>query len=61
MLLAERGLRPADLARLCHVDKSAVTYWGTRGVPLVRVFQVEKETGIPRAKLRPDFFAEGAQ
>lgn len=61
LLLAEHGLRPADLARKCGVEKSTVTRWAERGIPLVRVFQIEKATGIPRAKLRPDFFAEAAQ
>jgi hypothetical protein len=60
-LLAERGIRPIELARSLHVDKSTVTRWDENGVPLVRVFQVEKETGIPREKLRPDFFSESAQ
>lgn len=61
VLLAEYGLRPADLARTCEVEKSTVTRWAERGIPLVRVFQIEKETGIPREKLRPDFFSEAAQ
>lgn len=59
-LLAEKGLRLADLARRCDVNRGTVTRWADRGVPLNRVFQVEKETGIARAKLRPDFFG-GAQ
>jgi transcriptional regulator with XRE-family HTH domain len=61
LLLAEHGLRPADLARKCGVEKSTVTRWAERGIPLVRVFQIERETGIPREKLRPDFFVEAAQ
>jgi DNA-binding transcriptional regulator YdaS (Cro superfamily) len=56
VLLAEKGLRHADLARKLSVDKSTVTRWVERGVPLVRVFQIERETGIPREKIRPDFF-----
>lgn len=60
-LLAEKGIRPAALARALSVDKSTVTRWDERGIPLVRVFQVEKETGIPRGKLRPDFFTEEVQ
>lgn len=60
-LLAERGIRPSALAAKCDVKKSTVTRWDENGVPLVRVFQVEKETGIPREKLRPDFFTESAQ
>lgn len=61
ILLAEYGMRPADLARKCDVEKSTVTRWDERGIPLVRVFQIEKETGIPREKLRPDFFREAPQ
>lgn len=60
-LLAERGIRPVELARKLDVEKSTVTRWDERGVPLTRVFQVEKETGISREKLRPDFFVESAQ
>lgn len=60
-VFAEHGFRPSDVARKCEVDKSTVTHWMKRGIPLVRVFQVEKETGIPREKLRPEFFAEAAQ
>lgn len=61
LVFAEHGYRPADVARKCDVDKSTVTHWINRGVPLVRVFQIEKETGIPRWKLRPEFFAETVQ
>lgn len=61
VLLAEHGMRPADLARKLNIEKSTVTRWEERGIPLVRVFQIEKEVGIPREKLRPDFFAESAQ
>lgn len=60
-LLAEKGIRPAALARSLGVEKSTVTRWDDNGIPLVRVFQIEKETGIPREKLRPDFFAEDVQ
>jgi hypothetical protein len=61
LLLAEYGLRPIDLARKCEVNKSTVARWDEHGIPLKRVFQIEKETGIPRTKLRPDFFTEAAQ
>lgn len=61
-LLEKKGLRLIDLARLLDVNKSTATRWDERGLPLTRVFQVEKETGIPREKLRPDFFGkDGAQ
>lgn len=55
LLLAEKGLRLADLARRCRVDKSTATRWADKGIPLIRVPEVERETGIPREKLRPDF------
>lgn len=61
LLLAEKGHRLSDLAKKCGVYRSTVTRWADRGIPLVRVFQIEKETGIPREKLRPDFFAEAQQ
>lgn len=63
ILLAERGLRLTDLARMCGVSNAAATNWCKRepGIPLIRVFEVEKATGIPREKLRPDLFAEAAQ
>ena len=57
-LLKDRGLRLIDLARLLEVDKGTVTRWGQKTVPLGRVFDVERVTGIPREKLRPDFFGE---
>jgi DNA-binding transcriptional regulator YdaS (Cro superfamily) len=57
-LLAERGIRPSALATACGVKKSTVTRWDENRVPLTRVFDVEKATGIPREKLRPDFFVE---
>lgn len=53
-LLAERGLRAIDLARLLDVDKSTVSRWSEDGVPVHRVLQVERATGISRSKLRPD-------
>ncbi len=54
-------MRPSVLAEKCGVKKSTVTRWDENKVPLKRVFDVEKATGIPREKLRPDFFKEAAQ
>ncbi len=53
-------MRPSVLAEKCGVKKSTVTRWDENKVPLKRVFDVEKATGIPREKLRPDFFKEAA-
>ena len=60
-LLTEKGFNRAHLIEACGVDKSTVSRWVDRGIPLSRVFQVESATGISREKLRPDFFAEAAQ
>jgi DNA-binding transcriptional regulator YdaS (Cro superfamily) len=60
-LLRDRGLRLVHLARKLGVDKGTVTRWAQKGVPPGRVLEVERETGIPREKLRPDFFDEAAQ
>jgi DNA-binding transcriptional regulator YdaS (Cro superfamily) len=40
------------------VTKAAVRYWERKGVPPERLVEIEKATGIPRAKLRPDLFGE---
>ena len=55
-LLAEKGLRPVDLARGCSVDKSTVSRWHENGVPPLRVLEVERVTGISRHDLRPDVY-----
>lgn len=55
-LLANRGLRPVDLARSLKVNKSSITLWALRRVPAERVLEVEKLTGIPRHELRPDIY-----
>ena len=60
-LLRDRGLRMVHLARKLGVDKGTVTRWAQKGIPAARVLEVERETGIPREKLRPDFFSEAAQ
>jgi transcriptional regulator with XRE-family HTH domain len=60
-LLKDKGLRAADLARKLKINKATVTRWKNGSVPLTRVFEVERETGISREELRPDFFKEGAQ
>ena len=51
------GQRPGRLALLAKelgVSKSAIYQWET--TPINRVLEVERITGIPREKLRPDFF-----
>lgn len=53
-LLSERGIRRIDLANALGVDKSLVTRWVKGRIPVDRIEAVEKATGIPRHKLRPD-------
>ena len=60
-LLKNKGMRRADLARAMSVHKATVTRWVKDGVPLARLNQVSKETGIPQSELRPDFFEEARQ
>lgn len=49
----QRGRRLA-LARALGVTPGAISMW--THVPAERVVHVEKATGIPREKLRPDLF-----
>lgn len=60
ILLKAKGLRLIDLARKLEVDKGTVTRWSFKEVPLTRVFDVERATGISREELRPDFFGSTA-
>lgn len=54
-LLKERDLRLIDLARLIAVDKATITRWSqSNRIPAERMFDVERATGIPWQKLRPD-------
>lgn len=55
-LLSSRNMRRIDLANALGVDKSLVTRWVQKRVPVSRVADVERVTGIPREELRPDVF-----
>jgi len=55
-LLAEKGLRLIDLSRILGVNKATVTRWSQRDVPAETVLTVERATGIPREKIRPDIY-----
>jgi hypothetical protein len=54
-----RNLRQEDLGAMFNPPfaKSSIHRWETEGVPLERVLDIEKVTGIPRAELAPQFFA----
>lgn len=47
----------ARVAQEFGVTQKAVSKWVNYGLPLKRVPQAVKITGIPAWKLRPDFFA----
>lgn len=49
------GLRA--LAELLGISPSAVSGWKGQ-VPLARVLEVEAKTGVPRHRLRPDYWAQ---
>ncbi len=55
-LLAEKGLRLIDLSRILGVNKATVTRWSQRNVPAENVLTVERATGIPRERIRPDIY-----
>ena len=44
----------AKLAAALSIKPQAISQW--KQVPLGRVFEVERITGIPHQELRPDFF-----
>lgn len=56
----EKNLRQEDLGAMFDPPfaKSSIHRWETEGVPLERVLEIEKVTGISRADLAPEFFAE---
>jgi len=49
-----RVIRPAELAKKLSVSRAAVYAWTE--VPLRRIADVERASGIPREDLRPDVF-----
>jgi hypothetical protein len=50
---AERG-RLAELAGACNITHAAILQW--KRVPSDHLVAVERATGIPRQRLRPDLF-----
>jgi transcriptional regulator with XRE-family HTH domain len=50
------GQRLEDIAAKLGVDKSTILRWenGDYAIPLKRLAELEKATGIPRSHLRPD-------
>jgi|KBSSwiStaDraftv2_1062776.scaffolds.fasta_scaffold2445115_2 transcriptional regulator with XRE-family HTH domain len=50
------GLSLAELAERFDVDKTTVMRWEDRRIPAERVVVIERVTGIPRSRLRPDLY-----
>jgi DNA-binding XRE family transcriptional regulator len=60
----EADLSLQALALAIGVNKTTVRWWEKRGVPAGRLREVERVTGIPRHRLRPDLaslFSEAAE
>lgn len=55
-VLADHGFNLSRFADLVEVNKSTATRWVNSGIPAARLVEVERRTGIPRQKLRPDLF-----
>lgn len=56
--LQQNNMKAADFARLLGVSRAAVSRWesGHRKPAICLLPKIEKLTGIPRRKLRPDLF-----
>jgi transcriptional regulator with XRE-family HTH domain len=59
---ADNGLSRDDLATKLGVNPSTLWRWETGDtlIPVEKLKEVERVTGIPRQKLRPDIFGEAA-
>ena len=55
--LLEKGFSLNRLAKAIGVDQTTATRWQRR-VPVERVMDIERITGIPREVLRPDIFSK---
>ena len=58
LVRSKRG-SSALIARELGISRGAVAMW--EQIPAERVVEVERITGIPRAQLRPDLYAEPAE
>lgn len=54
--LNRSGKRLSDVAKALGTSRSTVTRWCQGRIPVDRVFDVERVTGISRVVLRPDLF-----
>ena len=57
-LLDGAGTNQAGLAQRVGVSRQLINKWKTVEVPATHVIKLEKVTGVPREKIRPDVFDE---
>ncbi len=55
---ADNKLSLERFGSMFGVMKTTVRYWEQKGVPPERCAEIEKATGIPKKKLRPDIFED---
>lgn len=58
---SDHGLSLERFGAMFGVHKSTALRWEEKQVPAERVLEIEKQTGIPRGKLRPDLYPEMPQ
>jgi DNA-binding transcriptional regulator YdaS (Cro superfamily) len=54
-LILKKVGKKADLARLMNVKPQAITKWRDE-IPVKRVLELERLTGVPRHRLCPKFY-----
>lgn len=57
-LNGDSAMRQADLAVKLGIQPPALSKWKRNRVPAERVLDVERLTGIPRWRLRPDIYPQ---
>lgn len=55
-LLAQKGVKPSELADRIGVHRGNVSRWDRSKVPAERVLEVERVSGVSRHDLRPDLY-----
>lgn len=56
VVLKNTSYTSADLARIFKLSRQAVSLWNKKGIPLKRVPEVSKLTGLSFHQLRPDIY-----
>lgn len=57
-LLKRAGMNQTQLAKMLGIEQPSVSAWRLRGIPVKRVTDIEKVTGIPRRQIRPDLYTD---